>query len=233
LSSNIDAAPIPAKAGIDEEGARMTEPVAFAVSALLLLFTPGPTNTLLFVSGAAAGFKRSLLLPLAELAGYLSALASLIAGVGPLVRTAPVLANVLKLGSVAWLVYLAITLWTRADRPGAGPEKMKPSRVYIATIMNPKSLVFGFVIVPYVLDRDWPRALPYIAALALFIAFAGVSWILAGGLLGRSVGRQRIKKPIERIGAVVLLAFAVTLFVSVVRCDVRAEPTISGATKVF
>ena len=49
----------------------------FVLSILALLLTPGPTNTLLAVGAASAGFRRSLPLVLAELTAYLLVVAPL------------------------------------------------------------------------------------------------------------------------------------------------------------
>ena len=49
----------------------MNDPLLFVLAAMLLLGTPGPTNTLLWVSAATTGTRRSLPLLLGELAGSL------------------------------------------------------------------------------------------------------------------------------------------------------------------
>ena len=195
----------------------MTNPVAFALASLFLLFTPGPTNTLLFASAASAGFRKSLLLPVAEVAGYLTAIMLLMFGIGPLVRSVPAVATALKLGCAAYLVVLSTTLWVQRGREATFREAIKPSRVYIATVLNPKAPVFAFLIVPFAFDRDWTKPLPYLAALSLMIAFAGCSWIAAGGLLGLSVQRQSTRTLIQRLCAAVLLGFAGTLVFSATR----------------
>ena len=49
----------------------MTDKFSFIIVALALLATPGPTNTLLATSGAASGFRKSLVLLLGEFLGYM------------------------------------------------------------------------------------------------------------------------------------------------------------------
>jgi threonine/homoserine/homoserine lactone efflux protein len=47
----------------------MTDELSFIIMAVALLATPGPTNTLLATSGAASGFRKSLVLLLGEFLG--------------------------------------------------------------------------------------------------------------------------------------------------------------------
>ncbi|MFY8099268.1 MAG: hypothetical protein ACOVOA_04835, partial [Allorhizobium sp.] len=85
---------------------------AFALAVLLLLLTPGPTNTLLAVSGAARGLKASLPLIGAELGGYLTTIVPLVFLAAPLLADQPVAAVVIKLASTLWVLLLAARLWT-------------------------------------------------------------------------------------------------------------------------
>ena len=66
----------------------MTDEFSFIIAAVALLATPGPTNTLLATSGAASGFRKSLVLLLVEFLGYLIAIAVLITAMGPIVAGA-------------------------------------------------------------------------------------------------------------------------------------------------
>src|SRR6516165_2698984 len=77
------------------EGGRMNSTL-FVVAAVSLLVTPGPTNTLLATSGASAGLRRSAHLLVAELGGYLLAIALLRALLGPMIAATPMLGEVLR-----------------------------------------------------------------------------------------------------------------------------------------
>jgi len=89
----------------------MTDPIAFLLAAFALLATPGPTNTLLATSGAAAGFLRSLRLVGAESIGYAIAITVLSLVIGPVVNTSPLLGVALRLGCGLFLLYAAWRLW--------------------------------------------------------------------------------------------------------------------------
>ena len=63
----------------------MQDPVLFTLTVLLILGTPGPTNTLLATAGATVGFRRALPLLPAEAAGYLIAILAIGLALGPFI----------------------------------------------------------------------------------------------------------------------------------------------------
>ncbi len=82
----------------------------FLLAIWAVLLTPGPTNTLLALSGAQVGFVRSLRLLPAELCGYLLAVVPL-AVIGARVLDAwPQLAVAIRLVAAIWVMYLAVKL---------------------------------------------------------------------------------------------------------------------------
>jgi threonine/homoserine/homoserine lactone efflux protein len=48
--------------------------LSFIAASILVLVTPGPTNTVLAACGATMPFRRAAILPLAEAIGYIIAL---------------------------------------------------------------------------------------------------------------------------------------------------------------
>jgi threonine/homoserine/homoserine lactone efflux protein len=91
----------------------MENPVLFALAVLVVLGTPGPTNTLLATSGATARLRRSLPLIAAEAAGYTVSILTLGLVLGPVVAGAPFLAGVLRMAVGIYLLALAFGLWRR------------------------------------------------------------------------------------------------------------------------
>ena len=77
----------------------------FVVAAVSLLVTPGPTNTLLATSGASAGVRRSAHLLVAELGGYLLAIALLRALLGPMIAATPMLGELLRMAATIYLTW--------------------------------------------------------------------------------------------------------------------------------
>ncbi|GMO11274.1 LysE family translocator [Bradyrhizobium sp. TM233] len=178
--------------------------LTFFTATYFLLAVPGPTNTLLATSGAGIGIARSLHLLLAELCGYLLAIAVLRLALGPLVSDIPLAAVVLRVAVTAYILCLAVMLWrvnTRELRDGA---PVTFGQVMLTTLLNPKALVFAFLLLP--LEAGPLELLPWFGAIALQIVTAGAAWITLGATLGR--GARRLGHPdlITRTGAVTLVA---------------------------
>jgi threonine/homoserine/homoserine lactone efflux protein len=190
----------------------MTETLAFVAMAAGLLFTPGPTNTLLAVSGGMTGWRRALWLVPAELAGYLAAIHLLSFVAGPFVQASPSLQTGLQLGLALYLFWLAARLWT-SQAASLPRQAVTPAKV-VVTLLNPKALVFAFVVLPP-LTGQWPAALPRLALLCLMIVAASLAWIALGAAIaGGKVVHPRL---IPRLGGAVLAVFAGLLALSVLR----------------
>lgn len=188
----------------------MWEPWQFALAALALLLTPGPTNTLLGTGGALAGARRALPLVAAELLGYICAISALQLLVGPLYEQLGQLRFGLRLISAVYLAFLAFHLWGRGQP--AETRTITFAKVFTATLVNPKAMVFAFIIIPC----SWndPRFGLYAAILAGLIAGAGTAWVLAGGLLYRN-GGQRAAKIVRRVSSLAMASFSAIVLTGV------------------
>jgi threonine/homoserine/homoserine lactone efflux protein len=185
---------------------------AFALAVLLLLLTPGPTNTLLAVSGAARGLKASLPLIGAELGGYLTTILPLVFLAAPLLTDQPVAAVVIKLTSTLWVLLLAARLWTRppsATEPGA----VTAFAVYCTTMLNPKALIIGLALMPpasLASAEELVRPFPYLAVFSVTVVCVATCWLSAGAAILRRVATT---SPLlfGRVAASFLVVFAISL----------------------
>lgn len=116
----------------------------------------------------------------------------------------------LRLGLSIYLAFLAVKLWIMPDE-GAGETAVTPQRVFVVTLLNPKALVFAFVVLPPITLVTWVAALPHLVGLSGLILGASLCWITMGAAL--SGGRIVAVTPgiVRRLGAVVLLAFAAVI----------------------
>jgi threonine/homoserine/homoserine lactone efflux protein len=195
----------------------LTDPIAFLLASLALLATPGPTNTLLATSGAAAGFVPSLRLILAEQAGYAISICALALLVLPLVGGAPMVSVFLRLACGAYLIWSAVHLWREGSSALASGQPVSFRRVFVTTLLNPKGIVFAIVIVPYLGERRIVEALPYLAGLGLLMVAVAAAWIASGAALRAGASGRIEPGLIRKAGAAVLALFGVLLSVSVLQ----------------
>lgn len=177
--------------------------LALALAALLL--APGPTNTLLALAGAERGWLRALRLIPAEVAGYLLAVIPLATAGAALAAAAPGLSSALAALAALWVLWLALRLW-RLPAAAAGAPAVTARRVFVTTLLNPKALVTGLVLLPAAGAALAPRMLVF-AVLVIGIA---ALWAGLGAGLGRAfaaAGAQLLR----RIAAVWLGALALFL----------------------
>ena len=144
----------------------MTDELSFIIAAVALLATPGPTNTLLATSGAALGFRKSLVLLLGEFLGYMIAIAFLIAAMGPIVARAPNFGLALRIASGLYLLHVAWKLWGHTEEMLLRKGGVSLRQVFVATLLNPKALIFAFAIIPFGSTGDIWKSAPWLATLS-------------------------------------------------------------------
>jgi len=158
----------------------MTDEFSFIIVALALLATPGPTNTLLATSGAASGFRKSLVLLFGEFLGYMIAIAVLIAAMGPIIARAPNFGLALRIVSGLYLLHVAWKLWGHTEEMLLRKGGVSLRQVFVTTLLNPIALILAFAIIPFGSTGDIWKSAPWLAALSLLIAIVGSCWIAAG-----------------------------------------------------
>lgn len=152
---------------------------AFAAASLVILITPGPTNTLLAASGAAFGLARGLLLPLAEALGYALAIGGFLLATAYLSEV-HLMMPALKAVAACWLLISAVQLWRQPVRiePAAAATAFR--RVFVTTLLNPKAMLVGTIVIPALMKEKPAGAL--VCFLALAVA-AGFAWLAMGSML--------------------------------------------------
>lgn len=175
-----------------------------SLAILALLATPGPTNTLMFLAGAERGAIRALRLIPAEAAGYLATVAPLSLLGAHLLGSAPRAQAAVAVLAGLWVLVLALRLW-RLPGAGARPQAVDARGVAVTTLLNPKALIFGLVLVPSAAGTG--ATLANLAGFTALVALVAVLWILAGAMVARHAaagGADRM--PILRRAAALWLA---------------------------
>lgn len=166
--------------------------LTFALTALLA--APGPTNALLAMAGAQGA--RGMRLPLLVLAAYAAVVIPLVLwGASWLAQ----MQQGLTLAASLWVGLLALKLW-RAERFSL-TTRVTPAQLALTTLMNPKGLVIGLVLLPA--TPQIPVALGLFATLVLAVS---TLWLRLGASLP-----QRARPMVNRGGALWLGALAALL----------------------
>lgn len=162
----------------------MSDPLSFFLQVFLLLVVPGPTNTLLCLSGKDRGVVRSIRLMAGEAGGYLLVIVPVFVYLGPLIAAHPMAVAWLKAAAAAWVLYLAVSLWrtSTADSPNAG---VTVARVFLTTTLNPKALVFALV-----LFRPDDALAGQVAVFLAALFPVALLWMTVGAAAGRALGSR-------------------------------------------
>lgn len=173
--------------------------LAFALFALLA--TPGPTNTLLALAGAQ-GVRRPFVLPFVELAAYLATVVPLSLWGHGWLQGLPGLRIGLTLAAAVWVGVLAVRLWRQSTCPQTqGTPGVTPLQVGITTLLNPKALVFGLVLIP-----QGPGLMSGLVVFSALIVVVSLCWLALGARLS-----GRMAPIVNRGGAVWLGLLAAML----------------------
>jgi threonine/homoserine/homoserine lactone efflux protein len=181
--------------------------VEFTLSVLLLLATPGPTNTLMALGGYARGWARALPLIPGEITGYLTVIVPVATLAAPFFDAYPQATFWTKVAAGCWVLYLSHRLWT-AHRTTDGAAAISTRQVFLTTTLNPKALIIALVIMPHAGLAD---LLPSLGLFSMLVLFAANGWILFGSLMRHS--RRFEIKPVfvQRLAAACLFVFAMIL----------------------
>lgn len=197
--------------------AALLVPPGATVAALtigVVLLTPGPTNTLLFLAGARQGVRRSLALIGAEWLAYCLAIGTWCAFLLMAAKVAPWAPNVARAAAATYVAYMAVKLWREASAAGTGTAPtIGPGRLFTVTLLNPKAFFFAAVVFSPVATGPAPLGGMYLLFTSLVMPIAAL-WIGMGALLSARSSTTPHQPLIHRIASVVLLGFSGSLAAS-------------------
>jgi threonine/homoserine/homoserine lactone efflux protein len=162
-----------------------TEFALLAVGIIVVLITPGPTNTLLAAAGLRQGLRRSLPLIVGELAGYLVSISAWGRFLAHAAHALPWLPSLLRVAAGLYIAYLAVDMWRAAVALPDSTQRTSGMRtLFVATLLNPKALLFAGTIFPAIAFTQMPA---YVLAMLTFACLAvpiALAWIAFGAALG-------------------------------------------------
>ncbi len=164
---------------------------------LALLASPGPTNALLAVAGAQGA--RGMRLPFLVLASYAATVMPLTLWGSMWLDHLPDLKQGLTVAAGLWVGLMALKLW-RTERFSLA-EGVSPAQIGLTTLLNPKALVIGLVLLPAA--PNTPAGFGLFGVLVLMVS---TLWLRLGAGLP-----QRARPMVNRGGAVWLGLLAAVL----------------------
>jgi len=190
----------------------------FVLGVGIVLITPGPTNTLLAAAGLRHGMRRAARLAGAEVAGYMVAISVWGGLLAHAVHTVAWLPSLVRMASCLYVAYLAVRMWrTTLAIEATSPMTIGPRTLFVATLLNPKAILFAGTIFPPAAFVD---AASYVAAMSIFFMLVlpiGLAWIAFGAALGHGRLTWISAEGMQRCASVVLAAFSLTLAWSLLR----------------
>jgi threonine/homoserine/homoserine lactone efflux protein len=182
-----------------------------AVGIVVVLITPGPTNTLLAAAGLRHGVRRSLPLIAAELAGYLVSISVWGRFLAQAAHALPWLPTLLRVTAGLYIAYLAVDMWRAAVALPDSTQRTSGMRtLLVATLLNPKGLLFAGTIFPAIAFTQMPA---YVFAMLMFACLAvpiALAWIAFGAALGNGkLWLNPVK--MQRGASIVLGVFSLSL----------------------
>ncbi len=185
-----------------------------AVGIVVVLITPGPTNTLLASAGLRQGVRRSLAahsrrtrrlsrrrFPFGDVFSHRAR-----------ARLALWLPALLRVAAGTYIAWLAVDMVARGRRvAGLDAKASGTLRLFIATLLNPKALLFAGTIFPAAAFVLWPAYLLSMLIFACLLAPIALAWIAFGAALGRGKLGWLNPAKIQRGASVVLGVFSLTL----------------------
>ncbi len=172
----------------------------FTIATALIVAIPGPSILMIVAAGVAGGRRAALGALFAILAADVILIALVASGFGALAELGS--ATLDWLTAIGGLVLVLLGLRMLRDRSAGDPSRVSAHAhslgSFIATITNPKSLLFFAAFLPQFVDSSSPAVPQYLTLAALFFLVGtpiGLAYALSAEWLTDREG------PLGRIGA--------------------------------
>ena len=179
-----------------------------------LVFSPGPTNVIVAMSGARYGLRGSLPLLIGINIVYLSYTLLLGLGAGTILDKYPQLLVAIQYAGSAFICYLAYRTW-QSERAADDPRThtaMKLIDGMLLQALNPKFPVILLIMFSTFLESGealLPQVMTLSVAIVLLNVFTLVCWTLGGKIITRSFQSERSVQLQNNAFAVMLLVLAI------------------------
>ncbi len=175
--------------------------IAFLVTALVIVVTPGTGVLYTLATGLSMGARASLVAALACTLGIVPHLAAAITGLAALLHASAEAFEAIKIAGVAYLLWMAWATWrdrTPLAIDGGTSACSAPrivSRGILINLLNPKLTIFFVAFLPQFIDPAAPDQLT--PMLTLSGVFMGLTLVVFAvyGVFAAAVRRHIIERP--------------------------------------
>ena len=197
----------------------ITWELILAISAynFVMYVTPGPNNSILTASGIKFGFFRSIPNILGIPTGHGLQLALVCLGLGSLFAAFPVLLDILRYVGAAYILYLSYKMFGSLNIT-ATEDKSRPLKYYEAILfqfVNPKAWVICITAVSlfYPEQENLIIGTLFMVVMSTVINIPSISiWAFGGSVIRFYLNNIKLKKIIEWLLALLLIATAISVF---------------------
>lgn len=193
--------------------------IAFLVTALVIVATPGTGALYTIAAGLARGTRAAVLAAFACTLGTVPHLGAAVTGLAAVLHASGVAFQTIKYAGVAYLLWMAWSTWrdTGALSVDAAGTPASRRQVLVAGItlnlLNPKLTIFFFAFLPQFVPAGTPHQLPRMLLLSAvfmlmtFVVFAAYG-AAAAGLRDRVLSRPRLVRRIRQVFAASFVALS-------------------------
>ena len=191
---------------------------AISIYYVIMYATPGPNNSILTASGIKFGFTRTIPNIFGIPTGHGIQLTLVCFGLGSLFLQFPFLLNILKYIGATYLLYLAWKMFGSLNIK-INEDKSAPLKYYEAILfqfVNPKAWVICITAVSlfYPEKENIFVGTLFMVVMSTIINIPSISiWALGGSIIRKYLNNYKLKKNIEWILALLLLATAISIII--------------------
>jgi len=196
--------------------------VTFLLTSLVVAATPGTGALYTIAAGLSRGTRASLVAAVGCTLGIVPHLAAAITGTAALLRASGLTFEIVKLLGVAYLLYMAWSIWRDKDMLSVEAQaapKTAAKVIWTAVLinlLNPKLTIFFFAFLPQFVPVGSSHALARLLGLSAvfmlmtFLVFA-VYGVFAASVRTHLIQRPRVVDRVRRLFAVSFVALGVKL----------------------
>ena len=193
--------------------------VAFLLTALIIVVTPGTGALYTISTGLSRGARSSLVAAVGCTLGIVPHLIAAITGTAALLRASGLAFEIVKFAGVAYLIVMAISTWRDRsplliDAEIAGAEAPPARRIIgsgiLMNLLNPKLTIFFFAFLPQFVPTHSHHQIATMLELSAVFMVMTVVVFAVYGVFAAAVRRHVIERPriVRRMRQVFAASFA-------------------------